>query len=1029
MTTMKRTILLVFLGLLLLSAGSASVARAADDRPLDIVVVIDNSGSMGENDPTGLRYQAALMLIDLLGDRDRIAFVTFSTSETALNPTLLLPSSPQQRRDLQSTVAAAHTNEGATNYGLALSAAYELLGGNSGNQQAVIFLTDGEPTDDLSDIDHELKRFGAAGIPVYLMLLNTAGYAEVNAAFEATGPARIELGNSLDIGRAFAFALTDLQPTTYLDALEGTAGTGSAYTFMVDAGLAQKVAEATFVFLPAPGATSPVVTVSNQPDNAELRNQPGGGSYTVYSYRSSDAGAISGNWQFSSNSKDVSAFAFIRSEIDLQIRAPALPPPGRQRGVMNGLPFVLGASAVGGDVSSATVSARFSPGESCFAASGMARSGSGDSYDLNPVGLSEDSSLFWRRFETGLTQPMLVNIELKQLDRPLRLSRCFVLWPVTPTADALIIDRPTANDAPVDGAIPIVVTLASSVEWQRATGFVQEPNGHVGAVALGGSGDSWRGSFDGITTGGAHTIRVLALGVVDGADVAAYVDTVYLVEGGMSLAEDVLDMGEISELGQSFVETINLETLLLEAGAGANFSLGAVRDAESQTDASQWVTVDVCPATEVEGDDMSCKVAITPNVALPPGVYEVEVHIAAEGATLNKDRFTFRFTRPPSQIRLLSELLPIGVATPADRVLEAPLQFKPVIWSGDPELPSEPVVRELRNVDTREVFNPPANYLTVELMLADPAQLTYQLILSVDPVAELPQGNYEAVLQLPSAVPNLLVEPNPLVLSFSKLAAYATTDFTEAKDYDQKQDIVDMSGPVWGMRWLNRLLGYQTYATVPLQTYYMTGFPDPLVPPVVEQVKVAGEETTVPVDAFHFQWRNDGPVDGRPDLFKATLVAAVTEAHSVKAGDYDVRLRMQPPLTEPTTQTVRMTVQGWGAFFWWRFLPIALTLAGVVLLVSMVNVRARPRLTGKLVIAAGGSPETFPLTGSEALLMADMRTQKFVVVRPGSESTNYQRLATITPLGPGKIELNFHGYGTVQLISGVKNKGAKIWYR
>lgn len=1027
----RTTILAVFLGLVLLLHGVGSTARAEDERPLDIVVVIDNSGSMLGNDSVGLRYQAALMLIDLLGDRDRIAFVPFGTRAKPLNSKLVLLSSPWRRSELQKSVAAANSDDGNTSYAAALSEAHSLLASDVGNQRAVFFLTDGQPTDDTAGILRELDSFRADGIPVYLILMNTPGTDAVNEAFEATGPTRISISNPLDVGRAFAFALTDLQPSTYLDVLEGTPGTGNAYQFIADVGPAQKVAEATFVFLPASGSVGPSMSIQEVPSNAQLRNQPGDSGYTVYSYSSADAGAINGQWQFTSSTTNVAAFAFIRSEIDLQLQIPASSSYGRQ-GVMNDLPFLLGVAAEGGDVGSATISVRFNPGDSCFATSGLARAPTEETYDLNAEGMSENNTLFWRRFETGITQPTLVNVELKQLNRPLRLSRCFVLWPVAATTDALTIRRPTANDDLIGGALPIEATLAPQINWQQVIAYIESPSGRVSAVVLSSTGNSWSGTFSNIIDGGPYTIRVLAHGRVNDNNVATVSETIYLVEGGMSLSKNVSNLGEITFLGQTFDEDIELETLLLGANATANFTLGSIRNVNSGADASQWMGVDVCARVEVEGHILRCPVSISPNVSLPPGNYAVEILIAAEGAGLNSDVFTFRFTRPPSQIRLRDTSPVFTAATPIDSVLKAPILFDPILWSGDPRLTNAPTVRELRSVATREKFSPIADYLTVELQVVDTMQLAYQLILNINPSADLPTGDYEAELQLSSGIPNLVVAPDPLVVRFSKLEAYAIADFSQASDYNAETRIAPMAPNVWGLRWLNRLLGYRAFVTVPMQTFYMSGFPDSMPSPVVEQARVAGTETTLEgvANPFEFTWRNDGPLEGRSDLFNATLVVSIRDSAWVDPGEYEIRLRMEPPLSKPVVQIMRVTVLGGWAFFWWRVVPMTLVLVVLVIGMRRLGDTVAPRLSGKLWIANRGKVASFPLVGTEALLVANRIDKRIEVVRSGTGIKAHQQvIATITPVAPGKIELNFPGFGVKQLIQGrPSSRRQRIWY-
>ena len=53
--------------------------KVATDTSLDVVLVIDSSGSMDDNDPNGLRHDAAKNFVDKLGTNDRAAIVDFDS--------------------------------------------------------------------------------------------------------------------------------------------------------------------------------------------------------------------------------------------------------------------------------------------------------------------------------------------------------------------------------------------------------------------------------------------------------------------------------------------------------------------------------------------------------------------------------------------------------------------------------------------------------------------------------------------------------------------------------------------------------------------------------------------------------------------------------------------------------------------------------------------------------------------------------------------------------------------------------------
>ena len=161
---LKRSMLLALLALLAPLAVYAPAARAQvkpaalDTQRSDVVLVIDNSGSMRENDPNFLRLAAAKLFIDLSDPGDKIGIVVQSDSghTRKLTKSMRLVKERKDIDDLKGMVNGLReeTLGGETHMGDALQQAYELLDSTPGNQYArganqrqfVVLLTDGLPT-------------------------------------------------------------------------------------------------------------------------------------------------------------------------------------------------------------------------------------------------------------------------------------------------------------------------------------------------------------------------------------------------------------------------------------------------------------------------------------------------------------------------------------------------------------------------------------------------------------------------------------------------------------------------------------------------------------------------------------------------------------------------------------------------------------------------------------------------------------------------------------------------------------------
>jgi uncharacterized protein YegL len=153
-------------------------AYAAGLPSQDIVLVIDNSGSMKETDPLRLRGVAASLVLDAaaLVSSLKAGIVFFSTSADADTK---FDEPERIKFRLQSDKLPAE--EGGTNMQAALEAALNLLQASTAQQKKIILLTDGgpDPGQDATIRSTLVPRIKASGIKLYALGLSK----NVNQAF------------------------------------------------------------------------------------------------------------------------------------------------------------------------------------------------------------------------------------------------------------------------------------------------------------------------------------------------------------------------------------------------------------------------------------------------------------------------------------------------------------------------------------------------------------------------------------------------------------------------------------------------------------------------------------------------------------------------------------------------------------------------------------------------------------------------------------------------------------------------------
>ena len=126
---------------LIMSADDIDMEKTGADRPVDMVVVLDRSGSM-QGEKIGQAKQSLLNLIDMLSPQDRLGLVSYADHvQTHAN---LLHINPTNRMLLRTAVSSIRTG-GSTNLGSGLQQAIAIMQRSlaAGRSGSIILVSDG----------------------------------------------------------------------------------------------------------------------------------------------------------------------------------------------------------------------------------------------------------------------------------------------------------------------------------------------------------------------------------------------------------------------------------------------------------------------------------------------------------------------------------------------------------------------------------------------------------------------------------------------------------------------------------------------------------------------------------------------------------------------------------------------------------------------------------------------------------------------------------------------------------------------
>lgn len=161
-------------------------------RPANILLVVDTSGSMGEQGKLRQAQDALETFLDQIqGDRDRVGLVPFSSR---VYDTVSLQDIAPQRTALKSRVRALKAN-GQTALLDAVSFAYDDLQrrGDKDRINAIVAMTDGienASSTNTNALVQKIRRTNASGVPVIIFSIaygNDADFNALNALAEVSG--------------------------------------------------------------------------------------------------------------------------------------------------------------------------------------------------------------------------------------------------------------------------------------------------------------------------------------------------------------------------------------------------------------------------------------------------------------------------------------------------------------------------------------------------------------------------------------------------------------------------------------------------------------------------------------------------------------------------------------------------------------------------------------------------------------------------------------------------------------------------
>ena len=212
----------VLLVLCILTVGGSISVKADDEYVLnmDVVLVIDGSGSMQGADPNKITVEAFKEFVDMCDETCRLGYVVYSHEIKGSSPLVELKKEADIKKLKNDVSKLSYDSNGDTDIALGLTKALELqsstTGSNSGRKKLIVLLSDGNThlvggkrtvKDSDAEMVNTLRSLHDKGIPVFSIGLNvdkTLNVNEMKRISDSTGGEMYETNTADSLTGIFA---------------------------------------------------------------------------------------------------------------------------------------------------------------------------------------------------------------------------------------------------------------------------------------------------------------------------------------------------------------------------------------------------------------------------------------------------------------------------------------------------------------------------------------------------------------------------------------------------------------------------------------------------------------------------------------------------------------------------------------------------------------------------------------------------------------------------------------------------------
>ena len=290
-----------FILVFFLSIPQPVAAQSPQPKQVNVLFILDDSGSMAGSDPNNLRYTAAKLFIAALDEQDQVAAIRFSSQSSPIISEFTAVGSSDKKAGLIEALQPVKA-DGYTDVKAAFTDAKGLIQADGGNQNktVIIFLTDGKP-EILNPYrgyeDEALEAAKRLGAPVYAIALTHQGQsAFLNQVAAQTGGKVIPAKSANDLLDGYLQILGDLKDRTVVG--EGSVYSPTETIIHLDPALMPYVSRVTFIVSQDPGVKAHLLDsdgmefVPDQPQiTFAMTSDPNFTAYTV-------SNPASGDWTF-----------------------------------------------------------------------------------------------------------------------------------------------------------------------------------------------------------------------------------------------------------------------------------------------------------------------------------------------------------------------------------------------------------------------------------------------------------------------------------------------------------------------------------------------------------------------------------------------------------------------------------------------------------------------------------------------------------------------------------------------------------